>query len=58
MGQFRIFPAALAGLTIAKEKDDMAKVRELNVPERGLPSLEWSAVSYIGDGTMFFRSFR
>ena len=36
----------------------MATVREKNAPEEGPPSVDWSAVSYIGDGTMFFRSFR
>ena len=36
----------------------MARVRETNVSEIGLPSVDWSAVSYIGDGTAFHRAFR
>ena len=36
----------------------MAKVRENSPPEKGLPSVDWGAVSYIGDGTEFFRAFR
>ena len=36
----------------------MANLRDTNVPEDGLPSVDWSAVSYIGDGTAFFRAFR
>ena len=36
----------------------MANVRQFNTPGPGLPSVDWSAVSYIGDGTAFFRAFR
>ena len=36
----------------------MANVRQFNTPGPGLPSADWSAVSYIGDGTAFFRAFR
>ena len=36
----------------------MAHVRDTSPPEKGLPSVDWGAVSYIGDGTEFFRAFR
>ena len=36
----------------------MAVVRDASPPEKGLPSVDWGAVSYIGDGTEFFRAFR
>ena len=36
----------------------MAHVRDTNSPEKGLPSVDWESVSYIGDGTEFFRAFR
>lgn len=36
----------------------MAVVRDTSPPEIGLPTVDWGAVSYIGDGTMFFRAFR
>ena len=36
----------------------MAQVRESNAPEKGPPVVDWGAVSYIGDGTEFFRAFR
>ena len=36
----------------------MAHVRDTSPPEKGIPSVDWGAVSYIGDGTEFFRAFR
>lgn len=36
----------------------MAHVRDTSPPEKGRPSVDWGAVSYIGDGTEFFRAFR
>ena len=36
----------------------MATVRDTNTPETGPPTVDWGAVSYIGDGTEFFRAFR
>ena len=36
----------------------MAHVRDTNLPEKGPPTVDWSAMSYIGDGTAFFRAFR
>ena len=36
----------------------MADVRDTSPPEEGPPTVDWSAVSYIGDGTAFFRAFR
>jgi hypothetical protein len=41
-----------------KEIEDMATLRDTNVPEDGPPRADWSAVSYVGDGTAFFRAFR
>ena len=36
----------------------MARVRTANEPEKGAPSVDWSAFSFTGDGTAFNRSFR
>ena len=36
----------------------MATVSTTNAPEIGLPTVDWGSVSYIGDGTEFFRCFR
>ena len=36
----------------------MANVRDTNAPDLAAPSVDWAAVSYIGDGTKFFRAFR
>ena len=36
----------------------MANVRDTSAPEAGPPTADWGAVSYIGDGTEFFRAFR
>ena len=36
----------------------MANVRKTNTPDLVAPTVDWSAVSYIGDGTQFFRAFR
>ena len=36
----------------------MANVRDTSAPEKGLPSVDWSALSFTGDGTAFSRSFR
>ncbi len=36
----------------------MANLRETNTPDAGPPTVDWGAMSYIGDGTEFFRAFR
>ena len=36
----------------------MTNVRDANTPDLVEPRVDWSAVSYIGDGTQFFRAFR
>ena len=36
----------------------MAKVSTTNAPEIGPRTVDWGAVSYIGDGTAYFRAFR
>ena len=36
----------------------MATVQRINVPDKGPPIVDWTTVSYTGDGTAFNRSFR